>query len=231
MYNPNFHIVNIDEGSYNKTASGLSYFKMGEEFERYLQNATIEYPIKGTPYQKGDKVYISHFVIDNVIYINNKKYRAAEPDHILCKVEEGQLISYDFVIAEKTYTKDTLGREVEIKNKFKVLYSPFEEVEEGDEVYVAEDSDYPIEEINCTFLKRNYLLKNETKNTMLNDFIEVENINEDKFEKTQGGIFIPNQNYNYNIGLHNGKKYYFEKLPYNKIDENRHATKQLLVEL
>jgi len=231
MYSPNFHIVSIDEGSYNKLANGMYAVRIGQECEKYLQNATVEFSIKNSNYKKGDKVYISHLAIDNKMYYKDKPYRAALPEDILCKVEGGQLISHDFVIAEKTYTKDSLGRDKENSNRFRVLYSPFEELEEGDEVYVAEDTDYPIEEISCTFLKRKYLLKNITKDTMLNDHEEVEVIEEDKFLKNKSGIFLANENYNYHVGKHKGKKYFYEKLPYKKLSEGFHATKELLVEL
>jgi hypothetical protein len=231
MYNPNFHIVSIDEGSYNKTASGLYYFKMGQDSERYLQNATIEYPIKGEPYKQGDKVYVYHYVLDAKVSLKGNTYRAARPEDILCKVEEGQLISHQYIIAEKTFDKDFLGKNVEVKNRFKVLYSPFEEMEEGDVIYIAEDSDYPVEEINCTFIMRNYVLKNETKNTMLNDFIEVEEVAEDKFNRTSSGLFIPNEDFNYSVGRVGDKKYYYEKESHYRIKEGHFATKQLLVEL
>lgn len=211
------YIIKADEGSFNKSKGGLITPTFGEESEKYQQVAEIYVPLTNGKYKKGDKVVVQHTVFNTEVLLEEgglNKYRLAEPFEILGYYEGEQLKSHTHLICSKIIrTTHNYVHEVrkEVPNMFRVEYSPTDDYDVGDEIYIPLHYDYPIDHLEVVFVELDVVIKNETKDTLHNGYVLMEAADNQEFVLGGSGLYIPNKDYRTCKGTWENKQYIFRR--------------------
>lgn len=194
------YLVLVDEKSREKVTlnNGKEIYRSnqyGTNFDRMPYWGTIHTDFKGSNLKKGDEVGFFHMVLKKKKTIKGNTFFSATEQDVICKLPDMEANSIWIKIEHiKEKHKSSLAiKDLVSEQRVKVTSSNSPIAKEGDIIHIPRNADYIFnyKEKDYYFCRENRVIYNETTDTLLNEFVLVEPLDEGDMYELVGGIYMP----------------------------------------
>lgn len=194
------YLVLVDESSKEKVKlkSGVDLFRSnsyGTDFDRMPYWGEIYTSFDGAKRKSGEEVGFFHMVLRKKKRISGKTFYSATEDDIICTLPDTKArtiwigIEHTIEKYESQFIEDKINEQ-----RVSVISSESSVADIGDIIHIPRNADYIFERLDKKdyFCRETRVIYNETKDTLHNDFVLVEPLDEEgDYEMTKFGLYLP----------------------------------------